>query len=352
MDLMTQRRTPRLSEYDLVIPDELIAQYPNPHRDRCRLMLVNKSTAVIQDRRFNELANFLVSGDVLVLNDTRVFPARLQATKDRTDVKLELLLLRELEQNLWEVLARPARKIRVGNTIILEGGVTGEVIDSTSSGSRIIQFDCPDMEFHEFLDIYGESPLPPYIQRETEPADRHDYQTIFAQNRGAVAAPTAGLHFTQHLLDELLAKGVQVAYLTLHIGIGTFRPIRVEDISRHKMDCEYYAIGTQTTEMINDARKRGSRIVAVGTSVARALESAAELSGQVISSVKWTDKFIYPPYRFRVVEGLVTNFHQPKSTLMLLVSAFIGKSLADECYRRAIDEEYRFFSYGDAMLIL
>lgn len=351
MELLTQNKRPRLSHYEFAVPEELIAQYPLKHRDRCRLMVVDRATGSIQSRRFDELAEFLEPGDLLVLNDTQVYPARLRAIKERTEARLELLLLRELDRDLWECLIKPARKVRVGNTLLLEGGVTCDVVDSTLSGSRIVRFDSPDMPFLSYLDKNGQCPLPPYIRRPAEPGDRQNYQTVYARNRGAVAAPTAGLHFTNGLLDSLRATGIETVNITLHVGIGTFQPIRVEDIARHTMGCEYYAISPEAAQAINVARGEGRRILAVGTTATRALETVAQENGQVIPGSGWTDKFIYPPYRFRAVDSLLTNFHQPRSTLVLLVAAFASRELILQAYAQAVRDRYRFFSYGDAMLI-
>lgn len=352
MELFTQTRRARLSDYDLDIPAKLVAQYPHPKRDRCKLMVVDRSRKQTTTHRFDDLLQFLNPGDVLVLNNTQVYPARLKAHKVGTDASLEMLLLRELDRDLWEVLVSPSRKVRVGNTLRLTKDITCEVVDSTSSGSRIIQFHSPHMPLHEYIDKHGISPLPPYINRETEPADKRNYQTVYASKRGAIAAPTAGLHFTTKLLKKIEQAGVELAYVTLHIGIGTFRPVRVEDITRHQMDGEYYGIDNLAADKINRAKKSGHRVLAVGTSATRAMETLALNDGTVIAGTGWTDKFIYPPYRFKTVDGLLTNFHQTKSTLMLLVAAFAGHDLIMDSYRQAIKEKYRFFSYGDAMLIL
>ena len=352
MEPFTPTRRARLSDYDLDIPVNLIAQYPHPKRDRCKLMVVDRARNQTSNHRFDDLLQFLNPGDVLVLNNTQVYPARIMAHKAGTDTPLEMLLLRELDRDLWEVLVRPSRKVRIGNTLYLNKDITCEVVDSTSSGSRIIQFDSPRMPLHDYIDKHGISPLPPYIKRETEPADKRNYQTVYASKRGAIAAPTAGLHFTTKLLRKIEQAGVELAYITLHIGMGTFRPVRVEDITRHQMHGEYYGIDNLTADKINRARRDGHRVLAVGTSAARAMETVALNNGDVIAGTGWTDKFIYPPYRFKTVDGLLTNFHQPKSTLILLVSAFAGHDLIMDSYRQAIKEKYRFFSYGDAMLIL
>jgi len=352
MDTTTSEETPRLSDFALEIPEELIAQFPATHRDHSRLMVLDRANEAIGDHHFYELAEFLDQGDVLVLNDTRVFPARLYATKEQTAAQIEVFLLRELEDDRWEVLVRPGRKVRAGDNLVFNEEAHCQVVDVTVSGGRVVQFHYPGDSFNSFLDKHGKSPLPPYIRREPELQDRNAYQTVYARHRGAVAAPTAGLHFTEALLDELLAKGVKIANLTLHIGLGTFRPVQVEDVTQHRMDAEFYSVSEGTAEIVNKALVEGKRVVAVGTSAARALETVAVSRHQVTDGEGWTDKFIYPPYAFKIMSGLLTNFHQPKSTLIMLVSAFAGKSFLFQSYRQAIREEYRFYSYGDAMLIL
>lgn len=352
MDTITSEETPRLSDFDLEIPERLIAQFPAERRDRCRLMVLNRATETIGDHHFYELPEFLDQDDVLVLNDTRVFPARLFATRDRAAARIEVFLLRELEDDRWEVLVRPGRKVRTGDRLTVGDKVRCEVIDTTAAGGRVVRFHYPGDSFYSFLDKHGKSPLPPYIRREPGPQDRNAYQTVYARCRGAVAAPTAGLHFTEALLDELLAKGVRIVYLTLHIGLGTFRPVKVEDVTRHHMDAEYCCVSEETAEIVNRALVGGQRVVAVGTSTARTLETVASSGHRIAGGEGWTDKFIYPPYAFKIVNALLTNFHQPRSTLIMLVSAFAGKSFLFRGYRQAIREEYRFYSYGDAMLIL
>lgn len=352
MDTTAIEETPRLSDFDLEIPERLIAQFPFERRDHCRLMVLDRAAEAIGDHRFYELPEFLDRGDVLVLNDTRVFPARLYAAKDGTAAKIEVLLLQELGGDRWEVLVRPGRKVRVGDRLIFNEKVHGEVTDNTPSGGRVVHFQHPNHSLHDFLEKHGQSPLPPYIRREPGPQDRSAYQTVYARNRGAVAAPTAGLHFTDELLDELLSRGVEITYLTLHIGLGTFRPVQVEDVTRHHMDAEYYSVSEETAEIVNRALDGGQRVVAVGTSAARTLETVAVSRHRITDGEGWTDKYIYPPYPFKIVGGLVTNFHQPRSTLIMLVSAFAGRSFLFQGYRQAIREEYRFYSYGDAMLIL
>ncbi len=353
MEFATTKKTPRLAEFDLDVPDELIAMYPSKERDRCRMMVLDRSDKSISHHNFSELSIYLHPGDVLVLNDTKVFPARLFARKERTDTNVEIFLLRELEHGMWETMVKPARKVRVGNHLAFEGDVHGEVIDNTVSGGRVILFDHEYESFYNFLDKFGKPPLPPYIKRAPVEADLEDYQTVFAKNRGAVAAPTAGLHFTKKMIRELEEEGVIPVYLTLHVGLGTFKPVKSDDVTRHTMDSEYFAISKETAAAINKASTDGNRIVAVGTTVARALESSivSETTTKLLAGSGWTDKFIYPPYKFRMVDSLITNFHQPKSTLIMLVSAFAGKDYLFKSYMEAINEKYQFYSYGDAMLI-
>lgn len=352
MDATTIEKAPRLSDFDLEIPEQLIAQFPASRRDHCNLMVLDRARKTIGSHHFYRLPTFLDEGDVLVLNDTRVFPARLHAIKGGNGARVEVFLLRELENDHWEVLVKPGRKVHIGDRLTFNGEVHCEVIDHTVAGGRVVHFHYPGRSFHDFLEQHGKSPLPPYIRREPEPDDRDAYQTVYARHRGAVAAPTAGLHFTPELLEELPRKGVKLAYLTLHIGLGTFRPVKVEDVTNHHMDAEFYRVSRQTARTVNQAKAGGKRVVAVGTSTARALETAADSHHQINAGEGWTDIFIYPPYTFHIVSALLTNFHQPRSTLIMLVSAFAGKSFLFEAYHQAVREECRFYSYGDAMLIL
>ena len=290
--------------------------------------------------------------DLLILNNTKVFPARLFATKDRTDAKVEVFLLRELAENLWEVMVRPARKVRIGNKLVFTPKLMCDVIDNTVSGGRVVRFESESQEeLHKIIDKIGTSPLPPYITRDPEPSDKKRYQTVYASQRGAVAAPTAGLHFTDALIKKIEKKGVKIEYITLHIGLGTFRPVQVEDLNRHQMDSEYFEVSPKTAMAINEARKKHRKIVAVGTSTIRALETVV-VSGFMVSPKRgWTDKFIYPPYDYKMVDSMITNFHTPKSTLMMMVSAFADIDLLKKAYREAKKNDYRFLSYGDAMII-
>ncbi len=348
----TKPKTYRLSDFQYDLPEELIASYPTEKRGDSRLMLLNREAQTIEHHQFSDISQYFRKGDVLVLNNTKVFPARLFAKKDKTDADVEVFLLRELESNIWEVLVKPARKVRIGNKLYLGEDILCDVIDNTVSGGRVIRHSCSKDEFMDYVMKNGKSPLPPYIKRESEDIDRERYQTVFAKQLGAVAAPTAGLHFTDEILDSIRAKGVTIVNITLHIGLGTFRPVLVEDLSRHTMDSEYFQITEETANIINKTKAKGGRIIAVGTSSVRALESSTVTGHEVNSLNTWTDKFIFPPYQFKVVDALITNFHQEKSTLIMLVSAFADKEYVMRAYKNAIDEKYRFFSYGDAMMII
>ncbi len=342
----------KLSDFKYEVPEELIAQYPVEKRDQARLMVLNRKTGAREHRIFKDIVEYLEPGDVLVLNETKVFPARLFGIKEKTDAQVELLLLRQLETTMWEALVKPARKVRVGNRIQITEDFGCDVIDNTTSGGRVVKFDSNGSDFFEILNKVGQSPLPPYIKREAESIDKEKYQTVFAKKVGAVAAPTAGLHFTEELLDVIKAKGVKIAPLVLHVGLGTFRPIKVEDVTRHQMDSEYFEVSEESAAIINEAKLSGGRVVAVGTSTVRTLESVANADNLVKANSGWTDKFIYPPYKFKIIDALVTNFHLSGSTLFLLTCALAGKELMMESYQEAIDMKYRFYSYGDAMLIL
>jgi len=343
----------RLSDFDYELPEELIAQYPLEKRDHSKLMVVHRKDGKIEHKRFYNIIEYLRPGDLIVINETKVFPARLFAVKDRTDAKVEVFLLRELENNLWEVLVKPARKVRIGNKLTIAEGVQCDVIDNTVSGGRVVRFvNISREELHKLIDEVGQSPLPPYIKRDPTPEDKKRYQTVYAKKRGAVAAPTAGLHFTEELLEKIKQKGVKVASIVLHIGLGTFRPVTVEDLSRHRMDSEYFEVSPETALAINEAKEKGKRIIAVGTSVVRCLETVSVSGFQISPKRGWTDKFIYPPYQFKIIDAIITNFHQPKSTLLMMVSAFAGHELIMKAYQEAIKNKYRFFSFGDAMLIL
>ena len=351
--MIEKKKKYKLGDFDYPLPKKYIAQYPSNKRDQAKLMVVNKKTKTIEHKKFNNIGNYLRKNDLLILNNTKVFPARLFATKDRTDAKVEVFLLRELAKNLWEVMVRPARKVRIGNKLVFTSKLMCDVIDNTVSGGRVVRFESEDQsELHDIINRIGTSPLPPYITREPEPSDKKRYQTVYATERGAVAAPTAGLHFTNGLINRLEKKGVKIEYITLHIGLGTFRPVQVEDLNRHQMDSEYFEVSPKTAMAINEARKKRRKIVAVGTSTIRALETVV-VSGFMVSPKRgWTDKFIYPPYEYKMVDSMVTNFHMPKSTLMMMVSAFTDINLLKKAYREAKKYDYRFLSYGDAMIIV
>ncbi|MCD6204463.1 MAG: tRNA preQ1(34) S-adenosylmethionine ribosyltransferase-isomerase QueA [Candidatus Marinimicrobia bacterium] len=343
----------RLSDFDYELPEELIAKYPIEKRDHSRLMVIDRKQETIRHKHFYNLPELLNPGDLVIVNETMVYPARLWAIKDRTEAKVEVFLLRELENNLWEVMVKPARKVRIGNKLTVAEGVQCDVIDNTVSGGRVVRFNnISQQDLYALIDKIGQSPLPPYIDREPTPVDKIKYQTVYAKRRGAVAAPTAGLHFTTELIDKIKAKGVKVQSVVLHIGLGTFRPVTVEDLSRHRMDSEYFEVSAETAIAINEAKAKGKRVVAVGTSVVRTLETVTVSGFQVSPRKGWTDKFIHPPYDFKMVDVLITNFHQPKSTLIMQVAAFAGLDLILKAYKEAIKKKYRFFSYGDAMIIL
>ena len=341
----------KLADFDYPLPEKYIAQYPAARRDQSKLMIVHKETGEIEHKKFSNLPDYLRKNDLVIMNNTKVFPARLYANKDRTEAKVEVFLLRELENDLWEVMVRPARKVRIGNKLMFTKNVFCDVIDNTISGGRVVRFEYEDEDIYNVIDRVGISPLPPYIKRESDAKDKIRYQTVFAEKRGAVAAPTAGLHFTDGLIKRIHAKGAKTAYTTLHIGLGTFRPVQVEDLNRHQMDSEYFEVSPETALLINETKKKRRSVFAVGTSSVRSLETGAVSGFQVSPKRGWTDKFIYPPYDFKMVDGMITNFHQPKSTLLMMVSAFADRDLIMKAYREAKKNNYRFLSYGDAMLI-
>lgn len=350
----------KLSDFDYTYPEELIAKYPAEPRDSARLIVLDRATGSIAHRTFRDLPQYFGAGDVMVVNDTKVFPARLYASKEKTGAKIEIFLLRELnrEHRLWDTIVAPARKVRVGNRLYFGDNeeLMAEVIDNTTSRGRTVRFifEGSDEAFYDQLDQLGTTPLPPYLKRAATIDDRDSYQTVFAEHRGAVAAPTAGLHFTEKVVDDLRARGVSVAPVTLHVGLGTFRPVEVEDPARHQMDSEFYHVPEQTAELVNQALcTAGCRVTAIGTTAVRALESSLSADVKRLKADSgWTDKFIFPPYDFKITQRLLTNFHMPRSTLLMLVSAFAGRDFILEAYHTAIKEEYRLFSYGDAMLIL
>lgn len=341
----------KLSDFKYNLSESLIAQYPSEKRDRSKLMVLDRENKTIDIREFHDIAEYFKEGDCLVVNETKVFPARIMGTKEKTEAEVEIFLLRELESSLWEVLVKPARKVRVGNRLHLTEDLFCDVIDNTVSGGRVVRFNY-NGNFFKIVDELGKSPLPPYIKRAPEPIDKERYQTIYAKVRGAVAAPTAGLHFTEELINDLKNKGVNIVPIVLHVGLGSFRPVQVEDLSRHKMDSEFFEIYQETADLINKTKAEGGRILAVGTTTVRALESTVTSDHSVKSEKGWTDKFIFPPYDFNVVDILLTNFHLPGSTLLMLVSAFADRDFVFKAYRKAIREKFRFYSYGDAMLII
>ena len=342
----------RLAEFQYNLPEKYVAQKPLPRRDRSRLMVLHKDTGKIEHRKFFNIVDYLDKDDCLVINKTKVFPARVQAIKEKTNAEVELFLLRELESNMWEVLVKPARKVRIGNKLSITRNVSCDVIDNTISGGRVVRFSCNGDDVYKILDKVGAAPLPPYIRRKATAVDKKRYQTVYADHIGAVAAPTAGLHFTKPLLDKVKKKGAKVIPLVLNVGLGTFKPVHVEDLSRHRMDSEYFEIPVEAATSVNESMVQGKKIVSVGTTTTRALESVFITQNRINAGMGWTDKFIYPPYDFKVVDKLITNFHMPGSTLLMLVSAFASRDMIFHAYDVAKKNKYRFYSYGDAMLIL
>jgi S-adenosylmethionine:tRNA ribosyltransferase-isomerase len=348
----------KLSQYKFALPPELIAKYPASNRDEARLMVVNRETGDIEHKEFKNIIDYFNENDVMMFNNTKVFPARLYGNKEKTGAEIEVFLLRELnrEQRLWDVLVDPARKIRIGNKLYFgdDDVLVAEVIDNTTSRGRTLRF-LFDGDYDSFKDTMyrlGETPLPKFIKRAVEPEDRDRYQTVFAQHEGAVAAPTAGLHFSRELLKRLEIKGVDIGFITLHVGLGSFRSVDVEDLTKHKMDSERIIISHEAANLVNKAKEKRSKICAVGTTVLRTLESSVTTTGQLTPFDGWTNKFIFPPYDFSVPSSMVSNFHLPLSTLLMTVSAFTGYDLLFKAYKVAIKEKYRFGTYGDAMLII
>ena len=348
----------KLSDFEYKLPDKYLAQHPSAERDECKLMLLNRKEETIEHLVFKDIIDFYDEGDVIVLNNTKVFPARLFGNKEKTGARIEVFLLRELnqDQRLWDVLVDPARKIRIGNKLYFgeDESLVAEVIDNTTSRGRTLRFlfDGPYEEFRDKLQELGETPLPKYINRPVEPQDKERFQTIYAKNEGAVAAPTAGLHFSKHLLKKLEIKGVLLPEITLHIGLGTFSPVDVEDLSKHKMDSEELKINLGSVNIINDALENKKKICAVGTTVMRGLESSVSSFGTLNTYDGWTHKFIYPPFEFSIANSMISNFHTPKSTLLMMVSAFGGKDFILKAYKEAMKKKYNFSSYGDAMMII
>ena len=348
----------KLSQFNFELPDERLAEYPADHRDESRLMVLDRKKETIEHKTFKDVVSYFDEGDAFVFNNTKVFPARLIGNKEKTGARIEVFLLRELsdDQRLWDVLVDPARKIRIGNKLYFgdDDSLVAEVIDNTTSRGRTLRFlyDGSYEEFRDKLIELGQTPLPKYIKRPEEDFDKERYQTIYAKNEGAVAAPTAGLHFSKHLLKKLQIKGVNLGELTLHVGLGTFNPVEVEDLSKHKMDSEELFINDDLVNMVNKTKLNKNKVCAVGTTVMRGLESSVSSMGTLNPYQGWTHKFIFPPYNFSIADSLITNFHMPKSTLLMMVAAFGGYDFMMEAYQVAIKEKYRFYSYGDAMLIL
>jgi S-adenosylmethionine:tRNA ribosyltransferase-isomerase len=348
----------KLSQFTFDLPLNLIAQNPAKKREESRMMVVHRSTGKIEDRTFNDIQEYFNDKDVFAVNNTKVFPARMYGRKEKTGAKIEVFLLRELNKpnRLWDVIVDPARKIRVGNKLYFgeHDELVAEVIDNTTSRGRTIRFlwDGSEEDFKAMLEFMGETPLPKYIKRKPEEEDKERYQTVYAKHEGAVAAPTAGLHFSRELIKKLEIKGIRFAEVTLHTGLGTFRPIEVEDLSKHKMDAEYYRVEETACQIINKAKEKGHRICSIGTTTMRALESSYTAQKQLKPSEGWTNNFIYPTYDFNIADAMVTNFHLPKTSLLILACAFANYELIMEAYKKAIKDKYRFFSYGDSMLIL
>ena len=337
-----------ISDFDYFLPEKQIAQVPADPRDSSRMMVLSPKTQTIDHRHFYQLDEYLMDGDVLIFNDTRVIPARLIGVRQPTGGKAEVFLLRQLERDRWEVLVKPGKKMRVGSVITFGYELSCEVLAHTDFGGRIVKFSYEGI-FEEILDRLGTMPLPPYIHETLEDPER--YQTIYSREKGSAAAPTAGLHFTESLMDRLRKKGVHLGFVTLHVGLGTFRPVQVDEIEDHVMHSEFYSIPTETADLIRMAKQEGRRVVAVGTTSIRTLESAAVDHGMIEAKQGWTNIFIYPGYQFKIVDAVITNFHLPKSTLIMLVSAFAGREFTLQAYQTAVEENYRFFSFGDAMLI-
>ena len=339
----------KVSDFYFELPEELIAQYPLEKRDSSRLMVLDKKTGEIEHRKFHDILEYLNEGDTLVLNNTRVLPARLIGEKEETGGKIEFLLLKRIEGDKWECLAKPGRKAKVGTVFTFgEGKLKAIVREIGEEGNRIIEFKY-DGIFEQVLDELGQMPLPPYIHEKLE--DKERYQTVYSKEKGSAAAPTAGLHFTEELLKEIKDKGVNIAYLTLHVGLGTFRPIKVDDVNNHVMHSEYYHLDKENAELINKTKEAGKRVIAVGTTSSRTLETIGDENGRVREQSGWTDIFIYPGYKFKIVDNLITNFHLPESTLIMLVSALAGQDNIMNAYNTAVKEKYRFFSFGDSMFI-
>lgn len=340
----------KTSDFYYDLPNELIAQTPIEPRNASRLMLLDRESGEIQHKIFSQLEDYLNEGDCLILNDTRVIPARIYGVKKETGAVVEFLLLNQNENNVWECLCKPGKRAKVGTEFVFgEGLVDCEVVDVTEDGNRKIRFNCNSKEIYNILDKIGKMPLPPYITEELKNGER--YQTVYSRELGSAAAPTAGLHFTKEMLESLKDKGINIGYVTLHVGLGTFRPVKVDDVTNHKMHTEHYHISKETADLINETKKNGKRVISVGTTSTRTLESVATKNGRICEDEDDTSIFIYPGYEFKCIDGLITNFHLPESTLIMLVSAFAGYDNTMNAYKTAVDEKYRFFSFGDAMFI-
>ncbi|PRR75422.1 tRNA preQ1(34) S-adenosylmethionine ribosyltransferase-isomerase QueA [Clostridium thermopalmarium] len=339
----------KVKDFDFYLPEELIAQHPLEKRDESRLMVVDKNSGNIEHRIFKNIIDYLNEGDCLVLNNTRVLPARLIGEKEGTGGKMEFLLLKRIDVNTWETLVKPGKRAKIGARFIFGGGeLKAEVKEIGEDGSRIVQFEYEGI-FEEVLDRLGEMPLPPYITETLE--DKERYQTVYSKEAGSAAAPTAGLHFTEELLTKIKDKGIKLAFVTLHVGLGTFRPVKVDTIEEHHMHSEYYTMSKETAEIINETKEKGGRVIAVGTTSCRTLETIANEEGRVREQSGWTSIFMYPGYKFKIVDALITNFHLPESTLIMLVSAFSSREIIMKAYEEAVKEKYRFFSFGDAMFL-
>lgn len=339
----------KTSDFFYDLPEELIAQTPLERRDNSRLMVLNRETGEISHRHFFDITDYLNEGDCLVLNNTRVLPARIYGVREETGAVVEFLLLKQVGKNLWECLAGPGKKAKIGRSFKFSQRLSGTVCDITEEGNRIVEFTARG-EFYECLDEVGQMPLPPYIKEKLSDMER--YQTVYSKELGSAAAPTAGLHFTPEILEKIKAKGVKIAYVTLHVGLGTFRPVKVDDVTKHKMHSEHYYVSREAADLINSAKADGGRVICVGTTSCRTVESVAQKYGKITECSGDTEIFIYPGFEFKVMDGLITNFHLPESTLIMLVSAFAGYDSVMNAYKTAVEERYRFFSFGDAMLIL
>ena len=338
----------KTDDFDFYLPEKLIAQTPLEKRDSSRLLVLDKETGNITHESFSNIIDYLNEGDILVLNDTKVMPARILGTKEDTGAVIELLMLKETEKDTWEVLSKPAKRIKIGTVVKFSDKLKAECVGLGEEGIRIFKF-IYDGIFYEILDELGEMPLPPYIHEKLKDKDR--YQTVYAKNIGSAAAPTAGLHFTKELMDKIKDKGIKIEYITLHVGLGTFRPVSVDDVTNHKMHSEFYQMSNETAKVLNEAKKNNNRIISVGTTSTRTLETIMNLYGEFKECSGWTDIFIYPGYQFKAITSLITNFHLPKSTLIMLVSALAGKENIMNAYNEAVKNEYRFFSFGDSMFI-